>query len=156
MATADFVHSVGNRRLLDLPKTAFLCSRRVPAAVVLKCFDWAIEQRETRRCVVSGFHSTIEKDVFHYLIKGTQPVVMMLAHGIGPKIKVEFADHLEAGRLLIASPFGPDQKRGDRRTAGKRNELMIDLADDVVVGYASSGGILEKTLSALSKPYRLL
>lgn len=81
---------------------------------------------------------------------------MMLAHGIGPKIQAEFADHLEAGRLLIASPFGSDQKRGDRRTAAKRNELMIRLADDVVIGYASPGGILENTLSALTKPYRLL
>ncbi len=156
MNTEEVVQSVGNRQLLNLPKTAFLCSRQVPAAVVLKCFDWAIEQREAGRCVIGGFHSTIEKDVFHYLIKGSQPIVMMLAHGIGPKIQSEFSEHLDANRLLIASPFGADQKRGDRRTAARRNELMIDLADDVAIGYISPKGNLETTLQSVTKPYRIL
>jgi hypothetical protein len=38
--------SLGNIDPLKQPKTAFLCSRKVPASVVLKCYDWAIEQRE--------------------------------------------------------------------------------------------------------------
>lgn len=54
-------------------KTAFLCSRNVPAAVVLKCFDWAIAQREAGRCVISGFHSRLEKDVLAYLLKPFPP-----------------------------------------------------------------------------------
>jgi hypothetical protein len=58
--------SLGNTELLKLPKTAFLCSRvsatfnhRLPASVVLKCYDSAIEQREKGNCVISGFHSQI-------------------------------------------------------------------------------------------------
>jgi hypothetical protein len=38
--------SCGNSELLKLPKTAFLCSRNIPASAVLKCYDWAIEQRD--------------------------------------------------------------------------------------------------------------
>ena len=41
--------SMGNNELLNLPKTAFLCSRQVPAGAVLKCYDWAIAQREGAR-----------------------------------------------------------------------------------------------------------
>jgi hypothetical protein len=41
--------------------------------VVLKCYDWAIEEREAGNFVISGFHSQIEKDVLHYLLKGKQP-----------------------------------------------------------------------------------
>lgn len=41
--------SLGNTELLKLPKKAFLCSRQVPASVVLKCYDWAIEQRENNK-----------------------------------------------------------------------------------------------------------
>ena len=52
---------VGNENLLKENKTAFLCSRKVPASVILKCYDWAIEQREKGNCVISGFHSQIEK-----------------------------------------------------------------------------------------------
>lgn len=64
--------SFGNTELLKLNKTAFLCSRQVSAATVLKCYDWAIVQRETGTCVISGFHSIIEKEVLHYLLKGNQ------------------------------------------------------------------------------------
>jgi len=39
------LNTLGNTSLLNLHKVAFLCSRKYPAAVVLKSFDWAIEQR---------------------------------------------------------------------------------------------------------------
>ncbi|MBI5206545.1 MAG: hypothetical protein HY934_02025 [Candidatus Firestonebacteria bacterium] len=61
----------GNTELLKLPKTAFLCSRQVPSSVILKCYDWAIAQRDAGNCIISGFHSRIEKDVFHYLLSFT-------------------------------------------------------------------------------------
>ncbi len=31
--------TLGNTEILKLPKTAFLCSRQVPADTVLKCYD---------------------------------------------------------------------------------------------------------------------
>jgi hypothetical protein len=40
----------------------------VPASVILKCYDWAIAQREAGNCIISGFHSQLEKDVLHYLL----------------------------------------------------------------------------------------
>ena len=52
---------LGNEMLLELKKTAFLCSRKIPASTVLKCYDWAIAQREAGNCIISGFHSQIEK-----------------------------------------------------------------------------------------------
>ena len=84
---AEIREQLGNSDLLRLPRTAFLCSRKVPAGVILKCYDWAIEQREKGSCVISGFHSTIEKDVFHYLLKGRQPIIMALHRGIGPEME---------------------------------------------------------------------
>jgi hypothetical protein len=41
----EIIAYLGNPELLKLPKTAFLCSRQVPAGVMLKCYDWAIAQR---------------------------------------------------------------------------------------------------------------
>ena len=76
------MNSLGNEKILNMPKTAFLCSRRVPASAVLKCYDWAIDQREAGRCVISGFHSQMEKDVLYYLLKGTQPIILALARGL--------------------------------------------------------------------------
>ena len=59
---------LGNKNILKLTKVAFLCSRKCPASIVLKSYDWAIAQREVGKCVISGFHSKIEKDVLHYLL----------------------------------------------------------------------------------------
>ena len=78
----EIIAYLGNTELLKLPKTAFLCSRQVPAGVVLKFYDWAIAQREAGRCIISGFHSQLEKDVLHYLLKGTQPIILALARGL--------------------------------------------------------------------------
>jgi len=69
---------IGNKKIVNMHKTAFLCSRKVPADIILKSYDWAIEQRDKGICIISGFHSKIEKDVFHYLIKGNQPVIIVL------------------------------------------------------------------------------
>lgn len=137
---------IGNLELLKLPKTAFLCSRKVPASVVLKCYDWAIEQREAGNCVISGFHSQLEKDVFHYLLKGKQPIIIALARGIKKNLEPELIKPLEEGRLLIITPFDRSVKRVSTDLAEVRNRLMMDLSDRVVIGFASTGGNLEKLI----------
>ncbi len=144
--------TLGNTDLLKLPKTAFLCSRQVPASVVLKCYDWAIEQREKGNCVISGFHSQIEKDVLHYLLKGKQPIILALARGLKSTLEPEFEKPLEQGRLLIITPFDKSVKRVSSQNAQTRNQLMTTLADQITIGYASPGGRLESALQHCKKP----
>ena len=114
--------TMGNKELLALHKTAFLCSRRVPAGAVLKCYDWAVNQREEGRCVISGFHSQMEKDVLHYLLKGTQPIIIALARGLKTRLEPEFKPPLEEGRLLIITPFTADTKYVTNENARIRNQ----------------------------------
>ncbi len=141
---------IGNIELLELPKTAFLCSRKVPASIVLKCYDWAVEQRELGVCVISGFHSQIEKDVLHYLLKGKQPIILALARGLKEKLEPEFEKPFEQGRLLIISPFEKSVKRVTMQTASVRNQLMLSLADKVTVGYIDKRGQLKELLQNYS------
>ncbi|MDR2927595.1 MAG: hypothetical protein LBV41_05265 [Cytophagaceae bacterium] len=145
------MQTLGNIELLKLPKTAFLCSRTVPASVVLKCYDWAIAQREKGMCVISGFHSQIEKEVLHYLLKGSQPIIVALARGLKEKLEPEFEQQMEQGRLIIVSPFEKSVKRVSTATAHTRNKMMIEIADNIVVGFASAGGNLEKLLRETDK-----
>ncbi len=91
------IHSTGNRELLKKNKTAFLCSRKVPSSVVVKCYDWAIEQRQVGNCIISGFHSQLEKDVLHYLLKGQQPIIIALGRGLKQKIEPQFQQPLAEG-----------------------------------------------------------
>lgn len=143
--------SLGNTDLLKLTKTAFLCSRQVPASVVMKCYDWAIEQREKGNCVISGFHSQLEKDVFHYLLKGNQPIIIALARGLKERIEPELIKPLEQGRILIISCFDKKVKRVTEETAEIRNKMMIELADNITVGYVSKDGKLESLLKTTKK-----
>lgn len=95
-------------------------------------------------CVLSGNHSQIEKDVLHYLLKGKQPVIVALARGLKKRLEPEFAKALSANRLLIVTPFNQSVSRASQATANKQNELMIQLADEIFVAYAQSGGNVER------------
>jgi predicted Rossmann fold nucleotide-binding protein DprA/Smf involved in DNA uptake len=137
---------IGNYQLLELPKTAFMCSRKVPASIVLKCYDWAIQQRDAGWCVISGFHSQIEKDVLCYLLKGAQPIIVALARGLMKRLEPEFEKALSKNRLLIVTPLNKSVRRASRDTANKRNELMIQLADEIFVAYAQPQGNVERLI----------
>lgn len=137
---------VGNKELIQHPKTAFLCSRKVPASIVLKSYDWAREMCRMQRCVVSGNHSQIEKDVFHFLLKGKQPLILALARGLKQKIEPKLQEALSNNRLLIVSPFADKIKRISEETANKRNAMMAEMADELFVAYAHPGGNVEQVV----------
>jgi hypothetical protein len=151
---------IGNIEHLKLKKTVFLCSREIPASVVLKCYDWAIEQREKSNCVISGFHSKIEKDVFHYLLKGKQPVIMALARGLKDKMEPEIKNAINSRRLLIVTPLEKEVRRVTTAKAETRNRFMIELADDILIGFISKTGTLTNLVneinSTLHKPCQIL
>lgn len=148
---SDIKEYIGNKELFKLYKTAFLCSRKIPATTVLTCYDWAIEQREKGNCIISGFHSQLEKDVLHYLLKGKQPLIIALARGLKEKLEPELQKPMEQQRLLIITPFADSVKRVTEQTATTRNKLMIELADNITLGYASAGGQLEHLLTTTTK-----
>lgn len=141
----------GNIELLKLSKTAFLCSRQVPASAVLKCYDWAKAKRNSGTCVISGFHSQLEKDVLHFLIKGKQPIIMAIARGLKKELEPELIKPIQEGRLLIVSPFDETVTRASEKTCQTRNKLMINLADNVTIGYSRKGGLLEELLKDCDK-----
>jgi predicted Rossmann fold nucleotide-binding protein DprA/Smf involved in DNA uptake len=141
------IHSFrGNLNLLKEHKTTFLCSRRIASQAVLPCFDWAIQMRNSKRCVISGFHSTLEKDVLHYLLKGQQPVIMVLARSMKKDWDDAILSALERQRLLILSPFGSNTSRSSSASAMIRNKIMLQMADEIVIGYATPGGAIEQQL----------
>jgi hypothetical protein len=67
-------------------------------------------------------------------------------------LEPELQKSIEAGRLLIITPFDKSTKRVTEQTAEIRNKMMIELANNLTVGYASAGGQLEKLLLLTNKP----
>ena len=135
--------TLGNTELLKQTKTAFLCSRKVPAGIILKSYDWAKQQREAGNCIVCSNHSPIEKDVFEILLKGSQPLILVLPRCLKKRWEPEILAAVQSKRLLIVSPFETTVTRITRETAQIKNETIIALADEIVTGNAEKGGQLE-------------
>jgi len=146
---SETIEYLGNKEILKLNKTAFLCSRHYPASIVLKAYDWAIAQKDAGNCIISGFHSQIEKDVFYYLLNGTQPVILVHARGLKIREDKQILKEVEKGRLLIISPFSQKVIKITSKTAQRRNYFMAKLADEIVVGYADKGGNIERLLQKI-------
>lgn len=57
---------------------------------------------------VNGYHSVIEKDVFHFLAKGEQPLIMVLSRRMYKRIPIDLKSLADSGKLQIISPFSDD------------------------------------------------
>lgn len=148
------VDSIGNPTLLETNAVAYLCSRKYPASIVLKSYDWAREMRDAHRTVIIGNHSQIERDVFHYLLAGKQPIIVALARGIPSRFEKHILDHIESGRLLIVSPFPSSVKRASQQTALKRNRIMAQLSSETLIAFADPNGSLFQLVVKLRKEKR--
>ena len=124
------IEYLGNTELLKLKKTAFLASSTIPPEMVLKCYDWATQMAKEGRCVVSGFSSHLEREVLHFLAKGKQPIILVLAREIYKQIPPELQPLLDANRLLIISVS--KAVRQSRVTAHARNKYICEMADKVL------------------------
>lgn len=132
------VEYLGNKELLNLPKTAFLASSTIPLDMVMKCYDWASSKHEG--CIVGGFSSKLEKDVLHFLIKGKQPVIMVLARQLYKQIPQELRPLLEENRLLIISVS--NSVRQSKATALSRNRYICEMADKIfMVGVTENSSL---------------
>jgi predicted Rossmann fold nucleotide-binding protein DprA/Smf involved in DNA uptake len=136
------VYYLGNEDFLKLQKVAFFSSRNINPLLLLSCYDWATEQRKSGTCVISGFHSQIEKDVLHFLLKGKQPVILVLGRALYKKIPDELKVPLEEGRLLIISPVSKNCKRNSEKSTEIRNCYIAEKADKIVFGSLNLNGKL--------------
>ena len=124
------VEYLGNQELLKLKKTAFLASSTISSETVLRCYDWATEMRNRGECVVSGFSSKLEQDVLHFLLKGSQPIIIVLARKMYKVIPDEIKEPLAQNRLLIISVS--TAIRQSRVTAMARNKYVCEMADRIL------------------------
>lgn len=122
---------LGNKDLLKLPKTAFLASNTISSEIVLRCYDWATEMRREGQCVVSGFSSKLEKNVLHFLLKGEQPIIMVLGRQMYKVVPADLKEALEQNRLLIISTS--NAARQSRATALARNRYVCEMAEQIVL-----------------------
>lgn len=137
------IEYLGNQGLLSLHKTAFLCSRVVSSRAILPCYDWATQMIDKKEIVISGFQSKIEKDVLHFLLKGKNPIIVVIARKMYKEFPEEFIEPISAGRMLIVS-IAPNSVRVSKMTARYRNAYISQIADKIVFGYIAKDSHLNE------------
>jgi predicted Rossmann fold nucleotide-binding protein DprA/Smf involved in DNA uptake len=156
MSQSQTLYREGNIDLQNIQISGYLCSRKISATSILRSYDWAIAQAKAGTCVIGGFHSRIEKDVLHFLLKGDQPLIIVLARGFYKRWQPEIKARLDRGNLLIISPFEQSVTAVTPQTCLIRNKLILELVDQIVIGYADPKGQLAKLLAQTDKPVRYL
>ena len=141
--------ALGNLDLLSLPKTALFCSARCPGTVILSTYDQAASWRDAGRCVISGFHSPVEKECLRILLRGSQPVILCPARALPHRVPAEWKDPLASGRLLVLSAFATAANRVTAELAARRNEFVAAIADEVFIAHVTPGGHLDRLIVRL-------
>lgn len=143
--------TLGNLDLLALPKTGLFCSARCPGHVILPTYDQAARWRDAGRCIISGFHSPVEKECLRILLRGTQPIIICPARAMPRRIPVEWRQPLADGRLLVLSGFTAAEKRVTAELAIRRNAIVAALADEVYFAHITPGGQADHLSEMLKK-----
>lgn len=138
--------AIGNSTLLDQHKIGLFCSRKCSAGKIMEAYDqfkvWADAPETT---IISGFHSPVEKECFKLLLAGKANIILCAARELEHlRIAKEWRPALEAGRMLIISPF--KERRADLKTTAQRNDLVVQLANELYVPYVSPDSDLNKIL----------
>ena len=141
---------LGNKELLNVSKTAFLASSTIPPDMVLKCYDWAVKMTHEGQCVISGYSSHLEKEVLHFLTKGKQPIILVLARQMYKDTPEELQALLDSNRLLIISVS--NAVRQSKATAHTRNKYICEIADQILfVGVTEKSSLFKLSLDYKDK-----
>ena len=142
--------ALGNLDLLVLPRIAIFSSTRCPGSAILTTYDQAARWRDAGRCIISGFHSPVEKECLRILLRGTSPVIICPARSLPKRIRPEWKQPLESGRLLILSGFDDSDCRVTTELAIRRNRFVAALADEHYFAHIAPGSHTEHLAQEVS------
>lgn len=143
--TPSAVAALGDTSILATKTCALFCSARCPGDIILRTLDLAVALRSAGITVISGFHTPMERECLTVLLRGRQPVVICPARSIDDmRLPQAWIPGIDAGRILLLSPFPAERRRPTLQTAAYRNRFVAALATSVFVAFASPGGSTEQ------------
>lgn len=161
----------GNRALLDLPMMGYLASRGADG-VSGEGGGGMVGGKGERffaltgrgdsltdvRCVISGFLSPMERRALDMCLAEGIPAVQVLARGLPEWFPAPTRRAMDAGRLLVMTPFDAAVTKVSAERAAWCNQYVLHRADSVVIGQLAPDGMLACLLADLpeSKPVQIL
>ena len=142
-ASPDEIYTIGTIANLSNQKLAVFCSSKCPGRLILKIYDFAEKFRAEGRTIISGFHSSMEKECLSILLRSANPIIICPARGLDSmRIPSQWKTPISDGRLLIISRFEGKIKKATISLAKQRNEFVAALADTILITHATAGGKL--------------
>ena len=143
---------LGNMDLLTLRKVGFLASRKVNPTSVIPTINWANEvSHDPNVAIVSGFQSTLEREVLDIALKGTCGIIYVLNRSIYRQIPPNLRPAFDSNRILFISLTSEKTTRPSTANANIRNHHITDIADTLVFVSVSESSSLCQLLQT-NKP----
>lgn len=124
---------LGNMDLLTLRKMGFLASRKVNLTSVIPTINWANKaSHDPNVAIISGFQSTLEREVLDIILKGTCGIIYVLNRRLYRQIPLNLRPAFDSNRILFISLTSEKTTRPSAVNAALRNRYITDIADTLV------------------------
>lgn len=144
------VCGLGDHSIFGDPSLGLICSVQCPGSIVIKTFDAIRELRNAGIIIAGGFHSPMEMECLDFLLRGQQPVIVVVAKGLSrPRLSKPWRQAVNASRMLVLSPFASDVRRTTKATSQIRNEFVASFTTAILIPHASPGGKAEAIARAV-------
>ena len=141
----DKITAIGNLDILHKNSTSLFCSAKCPGDLIVKTYDIAQILRNAGMTVISGFHSSMERECLTILLRGAQPIIICSAKSIkNIRINKEYKKPLKDGRLLFLSPFDENQRRISAKRAHYRNLFVAAMSVSVFIAHSEPSSKTEE------------
>lgn len=139
-ASYESLDVIGDPKILSGSLLAVFCSSKCTGDAILKSTKWICQLSEDEsRTVIGGFHSAMEKSLLEILLAGQCPLIVCPARSLKHyRMPKKFERAVESGRLAVISTLPPSVRTNTGSSSRKRNQLVSDLAGQIVVTYASA------------------
>lgn len=125
----------GNDELINKVKWGILSSRTSRPEITGLILDKIDTLDELEETLMSGWHSPIEKEIHLYLVHKSIPHIHVEAKGL------PFVDCALGGeKVLFITHCSEKVNRIDRENALKRNKLVCELADKLIIPWLDPKG----------------
>jgi len=137
----DTIEFLGTQRVPERPILGLICSVSCPGSIIIKIYEAVRALRDAGVVVCGGFHSPMEQECLHFLVRGRQSVVLCAATGLRQvTINDQARPAFHGGRLVVLSPFGDEVEKAMPWHGSYRNDVVAALSDVLFVPYADPTG----------------
>lgn len=142
-------HMMGDARLLELPRVAFVASHGFLAESISMRKLWS-DGTVGQKAIISTFTSAQEREMMRRALRNGRKIIHVIPQGIPEKSELApgLSAAVEDGRLLMISPQETESSL-NKKAATWCNEYVLRHANEIWTGDIAPNGMLQAMLGEL-------